>query len=215
MRRSRRRHASVFLSITVNGQAHEVALHDKPLPMEGPCFVDVHYATPSRLPAEVRHRVMGLAAAACRAVGVGVGAAPTEFRIQEDGAPKILETAARLGGGPVYQSVLLSTGIDMVEVLTKVSLGESVDIFVNDVNARHVGFSLHFGEQPGELVAVEGTDALEADESVSEVMVYSPVGALTDVPPRVGQAHGHVVFTGTSRDGIIEKQRQVNETLWF
>lgn len=202
-------------SYVQNGETTVVAVHDKPMPMDGPFFEETFYATPTVLTGETLEKVKQFTMLAHEGLGITQGATHTEFRVSPSGEPYILETGARLGGGPVYQSVLLSTGIDMVEVLTKVSLGEAVDVVVDSEKIRHVGFSLHFGEQPGELVAVEGIESLEASESVSEVMIYSQIGDLIDVPPRVWQAHGHVIFTGSSREDVVEKQRQVNETLRF
>ncbi|MET9697957.1 ATP-grasp domain-containing protein [Streptomyces sp. NPDC006529] len=202
-------------SYVQDGETTVVAVHDKPMPMDGPFFEETFYATPTVLTGETLAKVKEFTKLAHEGLGIEQGATHTEFRISPEGEPYILETGARLGGGPVYQSVLLSTGIDMVEVLTKVSLGQAVDVLVDDRNVRHVGFSLHFGEQPGELVGVDGVEALEASESVSEVMIYSKIGDLIDVPPRVWQAHGHVIFTGSSREDVMEKQRQVNETLRF
>lgn len=202
-------------SYVQNGETTVVAVHDKPIPMDGPFFEETFYATPTVLTGETLEKVKKFTKLAHEGLGIAQGATHTEFRISPSGEPYILETGARLGGGPVYQSVLLSTGIDMVEVLTKVSLGETVDVVVDSENVRHVGFSLHFGEQPGELVGVDGIETLEASESVSEVMIYSQIGDLIDVPPRVWQAHGHVIFTGDSREDVVEKKRQVNETLRF
>ncbi|WP_371617714.1 ATP-grasp domain-containing protein [Streptomyces sp. NBC_00454] len=202
-------------SYVQNGETTVVAVHDKPVPMDGPFFEETFYATPTVLTGETLEKVKKFTMLAHEGLGIEQGATHTEFRVSPEGEPYILETGARLGGGPVYQSVLLSTGIDMVEVLTKVSLGEAVDVVVDSENVRHVGFSLHFGEKPGELAAVEGIETLEADETVSEVMIYTPIGQLIDVPPRVWQAHGHVIFTADSREGVVQKQREVNETLRF
>ncbi len=202
-------------SYVQDGVTTVVAVHDKPVPMDGPFFEETFYATPTELTGETLAKVEKFTALAHEALGITRGATHTEFRVAASGEPYILETGARLGGGPVYQSVLLSTGVDMVEVLTKVSLGEAVDVAVDRENVRHVGFSLHFGERPGELTAVEGVEELEADEAVSEVMIYTPIGTHIDVPPRVWQAHGHVIFTADSREDVVKKQRQVNETLRF
>lgn len=202
-------------SYVQDGVTTVVAVHDKPTPMDGPFFEETFYATPTVLTGETLEKVEKFTELAHQGLGITQGATHTEFRISPSGEPYILETGARLGGGPVYQSVLLSTGIDMVEVLTKVSLGEAADVVVDRENARHVGFSLHFGDRPGQLVGVDGVDDLDADESVSEVMVYAQVGDLIDVPPRVWQAHGHVIFTGGSREEIVDKQRQVNRTIRF
>ncbi|MFG3404054.1 ATP-grasp domain-containing protein [Streptomyces sp. NPDC048142] len=202
-------------SYVQNGETTVVTVHDKPTPMDGPFFEETFYATPTVLTGETLEKVKKFTTLAHEGLGITQGATHTEFRVSPEGEPYILETGARLGGGPIYQSVLLSTGVDMVEVLTKVSLGSDADVVVNSENFQHVGFSLHFAEEPGELVAVDGVEALEADDSVSEVMIYRRLGEQVDVPPRVWQAHGHVIFTGDSREDILEKQQNINQTLRF
>ncbi|PKW16745.1 ATP-grasp domain-containing protein [Saccharopolyspora spinosa] len=202
-------------SYVQNGETTVVAVHDKPTPMDGPFFEETFYATPTELTGDTLERVKKFTALAHQGLGITQGATHTEFRVSASGEPYILETGARLGGGPIYQSVLLSTGIDMVEVLTKVSLGADADVVVDSERFRHVGFTLHFAERPGELLAVNGVESLEAGEDVSEVMIYRQIGEKVDVPPRVWQAHGHVIFTGDSREDVVHKQREINETLRF
>ncbi|MCJ1677455.1 ATP-grasp domain-containing protein [Streptomyces sp. APSN-46.1] len=190
-------------SIVVDGQAHVVAIHDKPLPMEGPYFVDVHYATPSRLPVEVRDRIVELTAASHRAVGIESGAVHTEFRIQSDGTPKILETAARLGGGPIYQSVLLSTGVDMVAAVLDVASGRKPDLRPKP-EPTPAGFYLFFAEKAGRISGISGVEEAGLKPHVHELSLYRKVGDAVDVPPRVWQSHGHVIFTADSDDGLVE-----------
>ncbi|MFG3048630.1 ATP-grasp domain-containing protein [Streptomyces sp. NPDC048241] len=190
-------------SVVVDGQAHVVAIHDKPVPAEGPYFVDVHYATPSRVPAEVRERIVELTAASHRAVGIATGAVHTEFRIQSDGTPKILETAARLGGGPIYQSVLLSTGVDMVVAVLDVASGRTPDLTPKSAPTP-AGFYLFFAEKAGRISGISGVDEAGRNPRVHEISLYRKVGDAVDVPPRVWQSHGHVIFSADSEDGFVE-----------
>ncbi|WP_327268242.1 ATP-grasp domain-containing protein [Streptomyces sp. NBC_01218] len=190
-------------SIVVDGRAHVIALHDKPVPAEGPYFVDVHYATPSRLPAEVRERIVELTAASHRAVGIGTGAVHTEFRIGSDGTPKILETAARLGGGPVYQSVLLSTGVDLVAAVLDVASGRTPDLDPGRAPTP-AGFYLFFAEKAGRISRIIGVEEAGRDPRVRELALYRKVGDAVDVPPRVWQSHGHVLFTADSAEEFVE-----------
>ncbi|MET8727178.1 ATP-grasp domain-containing protein [Streptomyces parvus] len=190
-------------SIVVDGRAHVVAIHDKPVPMEGPYFVDVHYATPSRLPAEVQERIVELTAASHRAVGIDTGAVHTEFRIPSDGTPRILETAARLGGGPVYQSVLLSTGVDMVAAVLDVASGRTPDLHPQPTPTP-AGFYLFFAEKAGRISAISGVEEASRNPCVHELSLYRKVGESVDVPPHVWQSHGHVVFTADSDNGFVE-----------
>ncbi|WP_371617706.1 ATP-grasp domain-containing protein [Streptomyces sp. NBC_00454] len=188
-------------SIVEDGRAHVIAIHDKPNPSTGPYFADVHYTTPSRLPVEVQQRVVELVGAAHRAIGMDMGATHTEFRIQDDGTPKILETAARIGGGPVYQSVLLSTGVDLVTAVLDIASGRKPDLGPRP-EPTPTGFYLFFAERAGRIGAITGVREAGLNPRVHELALYRKVGDAVDVPPRVWQSHGHVLFTADSSDGL-------------
>jgi biotin carboxylase len=181
-------------AVVVAGRTRVIAIHDKPLPSTGPYFADVCYTTPSRLPAPVRHRVAELVAAAHRAVGIDVGATHTEFRVQDDGTPKILETAARIGGGPVYQSVLLSTGVDLVDAVLDIAGGRQPELAAR-AEPTPAGFYLFAAERAGRISAITGVREAAREPHVHELVLYRGVGDAVDVPPRAWQSHGHVVFT--------------------
>ncbi len=186
-------------SLVWNGKTSVVAIHDKPRASTGPYFTDVCYTTPSRLPEDVRRRIADLAAAANRAVGVDCGAGHTEFRVGEDGEPRILETAARIGGGPIYQSVLLSTGVDMVAAVLDIASGRAPDVSV-PADPVPAGFFLFFAERAGRIKAITGEREARLHPRVRELSLYRGVGDEVDVPPRVWQSHGHVVVAADDHD---------------
>jgi biotin carboxylase len=181
-------------SLVLDGETRVVAVHDKPLPMEGPFFEEVYYTTPTRLPASLVEQITEGVDAAHKALGITTGATHTEFRITAEGQPYVLETAARLGGGPVYQSVLASTGVDMVTGLLDLATGRQPRTEV-PAEPTPTGFYLFFAERAGELVGVTGLDGVEADERVGEVMLYGRPGDQVLVPPHASAAHGHVLFS--------------------
>jgi biotin carboxylase len=188
-------------SLVIDGQSHVIAVHDKPLPMDGPYFEEVYYATPSQLPQSLLRRITELTGAAHKALGITTGATHTEFRVRPDRDPLILETAARLGGGPVYRSVLLSTGVDMVRAVLDLSLGRRPSIQVAEPPVP-IGFYLFFAERAGTVRAIHGVDEAAADPCVHEIDLYRKVGDRVNVPPHVWQAHGHVIFTADRRDRL-------------
>lgn len=188
-------------SLVVDGGTRVVAIHDKPLPMEGPYFEEVYYTTPTRLAAELVERITTAVEAAHEALGIRTGATHTEFRITADGEPYILETAARLGGGPVYQSVLLSTGIDMVDGVLDLATGREPRLDLPN-EPTPTGFYLFFAERAGELVGVSGLNTLETDSRVSEIMLYGQPGDQVLVPPHASAAHGHIVFSATAHEAV-------------
>ncbi|MYX11104.1 ATP-grasp domain-containing protein [Streptomyces sp. SID8375] len=199
-------------SLVIDGETRIVAVHDKPLPMEGPFFEEVYYTTPTRLPDGLVRRITAAVGAAHEALGITTGATHTEFRITADGEPYILETAARLGGGPVYQSVLLSTGIDMVEAQLDLATGRAPRLDVAGP-PRPTGFYLFFAERAGELVGVAGLDQVETDDRVSEIMLYGQPGDQVLVPPHASAAHGHVVFSAATAEAVEEAFHEFRDAI--
>ncbi|WP_018685497.1 ATP-grasp domain-containing protein [Actinokineospora enzanensis] len=190
-------------SVVRAGRTEVLAVHDKPLPMEGPFFYEVYFSTPSRLPAELVRRIGEATAAANSALGIGIGATHTEFRVTAAGRAVILETAARLGGAAVYQSVLRSTGVDMVTVLLDLATGRDTDLTVRD-SPTPTGFYRIYAERAGELARFHGVERYEQDPRVSEIALYHGVGDRILIAPQLSGAHGHVVFSAAGMDDLDE-----------
>lgn len=200
-------------SLVHDGRTHTVTIHDKPLPMEGPFFEEVYYSAPSRLPAPVRAELTRLAAAVNQAVGLRVGATHAEFRVTPQGQVRVLEVAARIGGGPVYQSVRIGTGVDMVEQVVRLARGEPLSISAKYHRPR--GFFLFFSGSEGKMVDVHGVEAVRAHAGVEEVVVYPRRGDHLGAPPRIFQAHGHVVFTAPSLADVDATFDRLHERITF
>jgi biotin carboxylase len=195
-------------SVVHRGQTTVVAVHDKPLPMVGPLFEELYFATPSRLPEATLTEVHRLTDAAHRALEISLGATHTEFRITPEG-PVILETAARLGGGPVYRSVLSATGIDLVDAVIDVARGRQPDL--RPRRSRPTGFSLFFAAREGTVRQIAGQAHALSDPDVVELEIYTRIGDRVGVPPRVFQAHGHAVFTAETAAELDRKAGELRE----
>ncbi|MGW2254616.1 ATP-grasp domain-containing protein [Kitasatospora sp. NPDC001660] len=199
-------------SLVRDGETTVVAIHDKPLPMEGPFFEEVYYRTPTRLSAEQVEAITAATATAHRALEIRTGATHTEFRITDSGEPVILETAARLGGGPVYLSVLVSTGVDLVAALLDLSTGRTPDLAPHEPPVP-TGFYCFFAEHAGEFTGVAGAEQVAADPRAAEVAVYAQAGDQVLVPPQASAAHGHVVFSGASAEEIDRTFAEFRKTI--
>ncbi|HKT02290.1 MAG TPA: ATP-grasp domain-containing protein [Rugosimonospora sp.] len=183
-------------SLVVDGVTHAIAIHDKPLPT-GPTFEEVYACTPTRLPADTAARLYAAARAVHEAMGITTGATHVEFRLRDGVEPVLLEAAARLGGGPIYRSVQLSTGVDMVEAMLDLAAGRTPSI-VPRATPRWVGFRNIFPDAAGTLVAIGGVAEARTNPAVDEIEIYRAVGDHLDVPPRTFQGHGHVIFATDS-----------------
>lgn len=179
-------------SLVVAGTTHVLAIHDKPLPT-GPTFEEVYACTPTRLPAKTVERIAAAVRDVHEAMGILTGPTHVEFRLADGVEPVVLEAAARMGGGPIYRSVLLSTGVDLVEAALDLALGRTPEIAPREV-ARPIGFWNIFPERAGTLSEIVGLDRAAADPRVDEVEIYRHLGDHLEVPPRTFQGHGHLIF---------------------
>jgi len=100
------------------GQLTTLALFDKPDPLDGPCFEETLYVTPSRLPEAVRARIHEEVARACRAAGLTTGPVHAEVRVNERGI-WLLEVAARSIGGLCGRVLTHSLGMSLEEMILR------------------------------------------------------------------------------------------------
>lgn len=192
-------------SLVFDGQTHCVAIHDKPLPMEGPYFEERYSRIPTMFDQSIQQQVAEATAQAHRALEIDVGATHTEFRITDEG-PVILETAARLGGGPIFGSVLLSLDFDMVRAVIDLALGRRPEL--PSAEPRIVGSRLIFAEREGKIEAIRGLVACRELPGVAEVEVYVARGDYALLAPRAFQAHGHMFVLAEDYESLEQRIQQ-------
>jgi biotin carboxylase len=100
----------------------QLALFDKPDPLDGPFFEETIYVTPSRLPAETQAAIAACAAHAAAAIGLTDGPVHAELRVNQDG-PWMLEIAGRSIGGLCSTILQFGTGMCLEELLLRHALG--------------------------------------------------------------------------------------------
>lgn len=193
-------------SLIIEGQTEVLAIHDKPMPMDGPSFDELYSCTPSRFPPQVVRRLHELTDLMHRSIGLRSGATHAEFRITPEGDPVALEVAARIGGGGLYSSVLHSTGVDMVEAVIELAHGRQPALSRHE--PRPTGEYSLIAEDEGILVSVDGLETARADPQVLDITIYNEIGSEILTPPRAFQAHGHVLATAgtlSELDEVIER----------
>jgi biotin carboxylase len=199
-------------SLILDGETVPIVIHDKPEPMAGPFFEERYSCTPSRHDPLVQQALRESTIRLNRALGLDMGATHTEFRITGDG-PVFLEVAARIGGGPIYGSVLASTGVDMVEAVIDQALGRRVRLPA--IGCRPTGLLDFFADADGRVVAVEGADELRADPAVVELEVYRRPGDLVLAPPKTSQGDAHAVFVGDTLADVDALCERIQHMLRF
>ncbi|HZG36271.1 MAG TPA: hypothetical protein VEY87_10530 [Gaiellaceae bacterium] len=202
------------VAVSVDGEFHPLAVTDR-LTGEPPAFgVALAHAWPSARVAESRAAAAAAEAAAV-AVGVRNGPTYTQLRLGPDG-PRVIELAARLGGGHDAELVELATGVPLNDLALDFALTGTARVETPRGFRAPGGACVVFLVPPeGTLRAVEGLEEARAVEGVADVRVYRSPGHVFG-PFRAGSDRaGAVLATGTSRDEALERARRAAAAIRF
>lgn len=184
-------------TLSVDGVCYPIQITDK-LTTGAPYFVEMGHSQPSQLPATVQEDIRRVAVAANLAVGNFNGSSCTEIKVTKDGA-KVVELGARLAGDYMTTDLVpLSTGVNMVEGVVKIALGEKPEYEHKYQKASAIRFlkseegsitSITGVEEAGEIPGVIriGFDRKVGDQAVEIKSSLDRVGyviAQADTPAR-------------------------------
>ncbi len=154
-----------------------------------PAFgVALAHVWPSSVPGT---EVPGAVARAVAALGITDGPSYTQLRVDADG-PKVIEVAARLGGGHDAELVEAVTGIDLNGLTLDAAVGHEVSL--RAVEPQVGGATTRFLiAPPGRLERVEVPDGLEG---VERVRIYREPGYVFGPLRRGADRAGAVLAVG-------------------
>jgi biotin carboxylase len=143
-----------------------------------------------------------LAEAAARAVGLADGPAYTQIVVGADG-PRVVELAARLGGGHDAELVEAVTGAPLNAMTVAAALGEEPPFF--EPVSVGGGVTRFLVPPVGELRAVEGVEEAGALPGVLRVRVYRAPGHRFEAFRVGADRAGAVLAVGASRDEALAR----------
>ena len=186
-------------AFSVDGAFHPLTVTDR-ITAEPPAFgVALAHVWPSRRDRGAAEVVREAVAA----LGIRNGPTYTQVRIDEDG-PKVMEVAARLGGGHDAELCRAALGVDLNALALDAALGVNVEVpaAVPRVGGATTAFLV---APPGELLTLVGVEDAEQAQGVLAVRVYRRPGFRFG-ELRVGaDKAGAVLATGDSRDEAYER----------
>lgn len=111
--------------ITYQGQHHFLTITRKAT-TGAPHFIETGHIEPAGIDDDMTVKIEENVAAALDALEVTNSATHAEFRIGQDGAVKIIEIGARMGGDCIGSDLVkISTGYDFVKMVLNVALGQA------------------------------------------------------------------------------------------
>ncbi|HST24815.1 MAG TPA: ATP-grasp domain-containing protein [Gaiellaceae bacterium] len=200
------------VAFSIDGEFHPLTVTDRVV-AEPPAFgVALAHVWPSEIETD---EVVRVAAAAAAAVGVREGPTYTQVLVGPDG-PRVVELAARLGGGHDAELCDAAIGVDLNRLSIAAALGEKLypGAVVPDELAG--GACVRFlVPEPGVLESVEGLEDAERSSGVVWVRSYREPGHEFGAFRRGGDRAGAVLAVGDSRKQAMDRATRAAERIRF
>ena len=157
---------------------------------------------------------VAVAARAAAALGIRNGPTYTQLRLGADG-PKVVELAARLGGGHDAELCRLALGVDLNGLALDFALGERACVTETQVPLAGGACVLFLVAPEGELRSTEGAEVALAEEGIHEVRLYRPPGHRFGPLRRGSDRAGAIIAVGGDRDDALERARRAAGAIRF
>ena len=106
-----------------------------------PHFIETGHLEPAPIDEDKLSEIKRVTEHALDSLGIKYGASHTEIKINKDGIIKIIEIGGRMGGDFIGSTLVkLTTGVDFVEQVIRVSLGEEPNIIIEQGDYAGVRF---------------------------------------------------------------------------
>jgi biotin carboxylase len=197
-------------AFSVDGSFHALTVTDR-ITADPPAFgVALAHVWPSEAQTGAAVEVARLAA---QALGITDGPTYTQVRMSADG-PKVMEVAARVGGGHDAELCEAALGVDLNGLALAAALGEELPQI--EARPRVGGATTAFLVPPsGELLAAEGVEDAQRSEGVVRVRLYRRPGFRFG-ELRVGADRaGAVLAVGETRAEAFERARSAAALIRF
>lgn len=197
-------------AVSIDGVFHPLTVTDR-VPADPPAFgVALAHVWPC---VSETQSPIGAARAAAEALGIRNGPSYTQIRVGSDGS-RVVELAARLGGGHDAELVEAVTGVRMNDLALDFALGS--DACVSETQSLHGGGCVLFLVAPeGTLVETQGREEAHAVEGVLDVRLYREPGFVFGPLLRGADRAGAVIAVGDSRDDALARARTAANAIRF
>jgi carbamoylphosphate synthase large subunit len=195
------------------GVLRVLAVFDKPDPLEGPCFEETIYVTPSRLPREQRDEIERCARDTARALGLIHGPIHAEFRVNDEGVWP-LEIAPRPIGGLCARALRFGPElISLEELLVRHAMG----LEGTEVERESIASGVMMIPVPanGILERVEGENEARAVENIVSVEITARLHDKIVAWPEGSSYLGFIFARANEAEKVESALREAHSKLNF
>ncbi|MFI3224599.1 ATP-grasp domain-containing protein [Streptococcus suis] len=186
-------------TVSISGECKVIQITDK-ITTGAPHFVELGHSQPSQLSPLEQEKIMEVAVAANKAIGINSGPSHTEIKLTEAG-PKVVEIGARLGGDNITTKLVpLSTGIDLVEICIRIAIGEEPEIPKSFQRGAAIRY---FRQQNGVLQDIKGLEFAKELEGIEQIsLMYKNGEKITEIINSTSRL-GFVIASGKDASEAI------------
>lgn len=191
------------------GKVYFLELSDK-IRTPPPYLLDTTVVFPSDQPDFIQSRACEVAQMAINATGIDMATVHMELMITKEGV-KVVELAARGAGFHVFTDMVpWVTGVDVVEQLIKMSVGEVPDFTVR----HHRGSVLKFPmTSPGLIKRIEGFEEAKKIKGISVLEFYVKPGDFVRPLTSGSDRIGHIISMAETRTESLEIIKQAENII--
>jgi biotin carboxylase len=168
---------------------------------------------PTRLGGVEKKRVEAEFEKAVRALGIDWGPAKGDMIFGDDGKPYVIEIAARLSGGNFcYDKVPWSTGVDIVDIMVDMAVGNGVDPARFTPTKNLATSQRYFFPAPGTIREIRGLAGAQTTAHIRKVDVWASPGDAVAAPENHPSRVGYVISCApTLGEAIAAAQAAVKQ----
>lgn len=187
-------------TLSIDGKCYPIQITDK-LTTGAPYFVEMGHSQPSQHSVELQNEIKRVAVACNLALGNYNGSSCTELKLTKDGV-KVVEMGARLAGDYMTTDLVpLSTGVNMVESVIKIALGEKPDISPKYEKASAIRF---FETDNGIIESVDGLEKAREIPGVIRAVMDKKVGEKVTVIRNSLDRAGYVIAQADTPENAVK-----------
>ena len=185
--------------IVNDGELKDLAIFDKPEPLEGPIFPETIFITPTSLDEHLQFSLLETAQTALQALGVSKGPVHIELRINDKGN-YILECAARSIGGLCSKVLEFKGGMSLEELILCSSLGRNVE--KTKLIEKAKGVMMMPIEKRGILREIRGIEAALSVRGITNLQTTIRLNEIIEPLPKGGRYLGFLFAEGKDQDRV-------------
>ena len=185
--------------IVNNGILKDLAIFDKPEPLDGPTFPETIFVTPTILGEHIQLSILETAQTALKALKIVKGPVHVELRINNNGN-YILECAARSIGGLCSRILEFKGGMSLEELILCSSLGRNVE--KTKLIERVKGVMMMPIEKRGILREIIGIEAALSVKGITDLQTTIRLNEILEPLPKGGRYLGFLFAEGKDQDMV-------------